>query len=83
MIELSVTYTILALVLIGVIVHDRYEAQKEREQLEDRLMALSKPESVATYKAIRDENLAEVSYVDDETRDSDFGRPTVTVDYED
>lgn len=70
MIEICIVFTAYVLVSGAIIVVMYRLAQDERRELEDRIMALSKPETVPVYKAIRDKEAAEITYVDEETRRS-------------
>lgn len=47
-----------------------YNARDERRELEDRLMALTNPESLILHKAQEDKVEASVTYIDDERREN-------------
>lgn len=59
---------IFGLYIIATLIHTvvkEKENRIERERLEDRLMAMSKPEALITHKAVTDPEPAEVTYMDE------------------
>jgi hypothetical protein len=55
--------------LVAALIFVLKTGRDEREKLEDRLMALSKPEALIVHKAHDDPEPARVAYVDEETSD--------------
>lgn len=83
MIEISVLFGLYVFVS-GYLIHYLITAaREERQELEDRLMVLSKPDAAILHKAQRDKEPAEVSYIDE---DAEFalqaknGRPELLGD---
>lgn len=66
MIELGVIFGLCILVFGGIIFYLVKTGREERQELEDRLMALTKPEAAILHKATRDPEPANVDYVDEE-----------------
>jgi hypothetical protein len=65
MIYLSVLFGLYVLATGVLIIYLLKSARQEREQLEDRVMALSKPEALITHKALTESEPAVVSYMDE------------------
>jgi hypothetical protein len=65
MIELSVIFGLYVLVSGAYLVYVERNARRERERLEDRVMALSKPDALVLHKAVDEPEPANVSYVDE------------------
>lgn len=67
LIELSVIFGLYVIGSLALMYHKDKTAQEERSELEDRLMALSKPDAIILHKAARDGQPAGVSYVGEGT----------------
>lgn len=65
MIYLAVTLGLSNVGLIALVYHLNTNARLERKAMQDRLIALSRPESVAVVKAVEDREPARVSYMDE------------------
>ena len=66
MIELTSIFIVYVIASTLVVLYLIREGRKERESLEDRLMALSKPDALITHKALGDDEPAKVDYVDEQ-----------------
>lgn len=65
MIELSIIFGVYVVGSMIYLLNFHRENRTERERLEDRLMAMSKPEALITHKAVTDPEPAEVTYMDE------------------
>ena len=66
MIELAVVFGVTVVLLCGLIAYLLILGSREREKLEDRLMALSHPEGLVQYKAVEKPIEGDVSYIDEQ-----------------
>lgn len=67
MIELSVIFGLYVLVSSVIVIYLVKTGREERQELEDRVMALSKPDAVILHKAARDtEGANDPVYVDED-----------------
>lgn len=66
MIELSVIFGLYVLVSGAIIFYLVRTAREERQELEDRVMELCKPEAAILHKAQRDPSPATIDYVDED-----------------
>lgn len=65
MIELTILFG-LYIFVSGVITYTLHRlARDERKDLEDRIMALSKPDALITHKALTDPEPANITYIDE------------------
>ena len=72
--QLIVTF---GLCVLGILLYVQDKAnRREREALEDRLMAMSRPDALITHKALADPEPAAVEYVD-EAREYALGNGNV------
>lgn len=68
---MGVIFALYVMGSLAVIAWVSVNAKEERRELEDRLMAFTDPEALILHKAQEKPIEAEISYVDDETRDDD------------
>lgn len=83
MIELSVIFGLYVLVSGAIIIYLLKLGKEERQELEDRVMVLAKPDSAILHKAARDPEPAKVSYMDEEAEfalQEELGRPDMVGD---
>lgn len=66
MIELSVIFGLYVLVSGAIIFYLVKSARDERQELEDRVMELSRPEAAILHKAQRDPEPGSVDYIDED-----------------
>ena len=65
MIELSVIFGLYVVASSALIFYLVKSGKEERSELEDRVMALAKPDSIIVHKALRDQEPGSVDYVDE------------------
>jgi hypothetical protein len=83
MTELSVIFGLCVLASSVIILYLIKVGREERQELEDRLMEISKPESAILHKAQRDPTPASVDYIDEDREfelEHKNGRPVLLGD---